>query len=58
MTDLPFILAAYIVILGGLALYTVTLLRRLRRAERAADASSMDAPRMDPPASPVDDGAA
>jgi hypothetical protein len=32
MTDLPFIVAAYLVIVGGLALYAVTLLRRLRRA--------------------------
>lgn len=30
MTDLPFILAAYVVIIGGLALYTVTLWRRIR----------------------------
>jgi hypothetical protein len=30
MTDLPFIVAAYGVIVGGLALYTVTLWRRLR----------------------------
>lgn len=38
MTDLPFILAAYLVIVGGLALYAVTLLRRLRRArDEAAD---------------------
>ena len=36
MTDLPFILAAYGVTLGGLALYAATLLRRLRRAERDA----------------------
>jgi hypothetical protein len=39
MTDLPFVVAAYGVILGGLGLYTVTLLQRLRRAGRdAADA--------------------
>jgi hypothetical protein len=30
MTDLPFILAAYVVIIGGLVLYTVTLWRRIR----------------------------
>jgi hypothetical protein len=30
MTDLPYIVAAYIVIIGGLALYTVTLWRRIR----------------------------
>lgn len=39
MTDAPFILAAYGVILGGLALYAISLHRRLDRAERdAADA--------------------
>lgn len=32
MTDAPFVLAAYGVILGGLGLYTVTLWRRLRSA--------------------------
>jgi len=30
MTDLVFVAAGYIVIIGGLALYTVTLWRRLR----------------------------
>jgi hypothetical protein len=30
MTDLGFVVAAYAVIIGGLALYTVTLWRRLR----------------------------
>jgi hypothetical protein len=30
MTDLVFIVAAYVVIIGGLGLYTVTLWRRLR----------------------------
>jgi hypothetical protein len=30
MTDLAFIVAAYAVIIGGLALYTITLWRRLR----------------------------
>lgn len=30
MTDLAFIVAAYVVIIGGLALYAVTLWRRLR----------------------------
>jgi hypothetical protein len=30
MTDLPYIVAAYIVIIGGLALYTFTLWRRIR----------------------------
>lgn len=31
MTDAGFVIAAYAVILGGLALYTLTLWRRLRR---------------------------
>lgn len=31
MTDIGYIVAAYGVIFGGLALYTVTLWRRLRR---------------------------
>ena len=30
MSDLEFILAAYVVIIGGLAAYTITLWRRLR----------------------------
>jgi hypothetical protein len=30
MTDVVFIVAAYVVIIGGLTLYTVTLWRRLR----------------------------
>ena len=34
--DAIFVVAAYGVILGGIALYAVTLVRRLRRAERAA----------------------
>jgi hypothetical protein len=34
MTDVGFVIAAYGVILGGLALYTVTLWRRLRAARR------------------------
>ena len=34
MTDAGFVLAAYGVIIGGLALYTVTLWRRLRAAQR------------------------
>ena len=37
MSDaLPFVLAGWGVILGGLALYAVTLLRRLAAARRAA----------------------
>jgi hypothetical protein len=35
--DAMFVVAGYGVILGGIALYAVTLVRRLRRAERAAD---------------------
>jgi hypothetical protein len=34
MSDAGFVLAAYAVILGGLALYTATLWRRLRAARR------------------------
>ena len=36
MSDLWFVVAGYGVILGGLALYAVTLSRRLRRAEAEA----------------------
>jgi hypothetical protein len=36
MTDLGFVVAAYGVILGGLGLYTVVLLRRLRAAREAS----------------------
>ena len=34
MTDAGFVLAAYAVIVGGLAVYTVVLWRRLARASR------------------------
>jgi hypothetical protein len=34
--DLVFVVAAYVVILGAVALYAITLARRLRRAEWAA----------------------
>lgn len=37
MTDAPFVVAAYAVILGGLALYAVTLWRRLRSARGRDD---------------------
>ncbi len=37
MTDAGFVLAAYSVIVGGLALYTLTLWRRLRSVERTDD---------------------
>ena len=36
MTDATFVAAAYGVIFGGLGLYTVTLWRRLRSAQRQA----------------------
>lgn len=37
MTDAGFVIAAYLVILGGLGLYTVTLWRRLRAAASSDD---------------------
>jgi hypothetical protein len=37
MTDIGYVLAAYAVILGGMAVYTVTLWRRLREATRDRD---------------------
>lgn len=37
MTDAGFVIAAYIVIVGGLALYTLSLWRRLRSVERTDD---------------------
>jgi hypothetical protein len=37
MTDAGFVIAAYVVIIGGLALYTLTLWRRLRGARRPDD---------------------
>jgi hypothetical protein len=36
MTDLGFVVAAYGVILGGLGLYAITLLRRIRAAREAS----------------------
>lgn len=39
MTDLGFVLAAYGVVLGGLALYALNLGRRLAGARRARDES-------------------
>lgn len=50
MSDLPFVVAGYGVILGGLALYSVALLRRLRRADRDAGAEQPDGDRSDEPA--------
>jgi hypothetical protein len=37
MTDAGFVIAAYTVIVGGLALYTLNLWRRLRSVERTED---------------------
>jgi hypothetical protein len=37
MTDAGFVIAAYTVIVGGLALYTLSLWRRLRSVERTDD---------------------
>ena len=37
MTDAGYVLAAYAVILGGIALYTVALWRRLRAARDSDD---------------------
>jgi hypothetical protein len=37
MTDAGFVIAAYTVIVGGLALYTVTLWRRIRAVQRRDD---------------------
>jgi uncharacterized membrane protein YiaA len=37
VTDAGFVIAAYTVIVGGLALYTVTLWRRLRAIQRHDD---------------------
>jgi hypothetical protein len=39
MTDVPFIVAGWGVILGGLGLYAVILLRRLAAARRAVEAA-------------------
>jgi hypothetical protein len=44
MTDAGFVAAAYLVILGGLALYAMLLSRRLRRAHERTR-SRDDAPR-------------
>ena len=37
MTDAVFVIAAYAVIVGGLALYTLSLWRRLRSVQRPDD---------------------
>lgn len=55
--DLGFVAAAYGVILGGVGLYAITLVRRLRRA-RGADLETNAEPDPSPsPAIPVDPGA-
>jgi hypothetical protein len=37
VTDVGYVIAAYAVIVGGLAVYTLTLWRRLRAAEKRDD---------------------
>jgi hypothetical protein len=51
--DLAFVAAAYAVILGGTALYALTLARRLRGARQATSTSASAQPRpSDPPIDP------
>lgn len=45
MSDPAFIASAYAIVLGGLALYVTSLLRRLRAARRTADALGRERPR-------------
>jgi CcmD family protein len=45
MTDAAFVFAAYGVILGGIGLYAVLLIRRLRNAREAARRDDHDEPR-------------
>jgi hypothetical protein len=42
--DALFVVSAYVVILGAVALYAFTLARRLRRAERATEPGEPAAP--------------
>jgi hypothetical protein len=42
MDDLPFVVAAYAVILGGLGLYTVVLWRRLQASRHGASSDDLD----------------
>ena len=46
MNPLPFILAAYVMIVGGLGAYVVLLWRRLAQARRELDSAT---PTPDPP---------
>jgi hypothetical protein len=55
--DWAFVAAAYGVILGGVGLYAITLVRRLRRARGAdadltANAKPVSGPSSEPPAAP------
>jgi hypothetical protein len=45
MTDAGFVIAAYVVILGGIALYAGLLVRRLRITRDAVRRTDDDAPR-------------
>jgi hypothetical protein len=45
MTDAGFVIAAYGVILGGIALYAGFLARRLRNASDGSQRSDSDSPR-------------
>jgi hypothetical protein len=45
MTDAGFVFAAYGVILGGIALYSLLLARRLRNARSASRRNDHDEPR-------------
>ena len=45
MTDAGFVIAAYVVILGGIGLYAALLARRLRSARDALRRTDDDTPR-------------
>jgi hypothetical protein len=53
MTNLGFVVAAYGVILGGLAIYAGTLLRRLRAARQASLRIRQQAEAVPPPDFPA-----
>jgi hypothetical protein len=53
MTNLGFVVAAYGVILGGLAIYAGTLLRRLRAARQASLRIRRQAEAVPPPDFPA-----
>jgi len=38
MTDVPSVAAAYVLVVGGLGLYVVSIARRLRAAQRTSEA--------------------